>query len=151
MGKIWIDVMFGTRENCRSEPLLFEVVDLESPYHALLGRTALAKLMASTHMPYLKMKMPGPEGVITIVGDYRKSLECASDSSKLAEAMVLATEKKRIAEVVALAQSMKLEEPSTSTPQSSMEFQATRESKRIRVDEANPEHTVIIGAGLEEK
>ena len=49
--------------------LLFEVVDLENLYHALLGRTALAKFMASTHMPYLKMKMPGPQGVITISGD----------------------------------------------------------------------------------
>ena len=144
-------MLFGTKENCRCEHLLFEVVDLESPFHALLDRTALAKFMASTHMPYLKMKMPGPEGVITIAGDYRKSLECASDSSKLAEAMVIATEKKRIAEVVALAQSVKLEELATSTPQSSMAFQAARESKRVRVDEANPEHTVIIYAGLEEK
>ena len=87
--------------------------------------------MASTHVPYLKMKMPGPGGVITIVGDYRKSLECASDGSKLAEAMVIATEKKRIAEVVALAQTVKLEEPATSAPQSGMAFQAARESKRV--------------------
>ena len=42
-------------------------------------------------------------------------------------------------------------DPATSAPQSGMAFQAARESKRIRVDEANPEHTVIIGAGLEEK
>ena len=78
MGKIWIDVLFGTKENCRCECLLFEVVDLESPYHPLLGRPALAKFMASTHLTYLKMKLPGPEGVITITGDYRKSLECSS-------------------------------------------------------------------------
>ena len=81
IGKIWLDVLFGTKENCRLERLLFEVVDLESPYHALLGRPALAKFMASTHMPYLKMKIPGPNGVITVVGDYKKSLECASAGS----------------------------------------------------------------------
>ena len=63
MGKVWLDVLFGDKENCRCERLLFEVVDLKSPYHALLGRTALAKFMASTHVPYLKMKMPGPEGL----------------------------------------------------------------------------------------
>ena len=73
MGKVWLDILFGDKENCRCERLLFEVVDLESTYHALIGRTTLAKFMASTHMPYLKMKMPGPEGVITIAGDYRKS------------------------------------------------------------------------------
>jgi hypothetical protein len=67
MGKIRIDVMFGNRDKCRVENLMFEVVDLESPYHALLGRPALAKFMASTHVAYLKMKMLGPRGVITII------------------------------------------------------------------------------------
>ena len=122
MGKTWLDVLFGGKDNSRCERLVFQVVDLKSPYHALLGRTALAKFMASTHVPYLKMKMPGRGGVITIVGDYRKSLECASDGSKLAEAMVIATEKKRIAEVVALAQTVKLEEPATFAPLSGMAF-----------------------------
>jgi hypothetical protein len=51
--------------------------------------------MASTHVPYLKMKLPGPNGIITVTGDYKKSLECASAGSKLAEAMVIAAEKKR--------------------------------------------------------
>ena len=50
MGTIWVDVLFGTKENSRIESLQFEVVDLESPYHALLGRSALAKFMASTHV-----------------------------------------------------------------------------------------------------
>jgi hypothetical protein len=63
-----MDVMFGNRDNCRVENLIFEVVDLESPYHALLGGLALAKFMASTHIAYLKMKILGPKGVITIIG-----------------------------------------------------------------------------------
>ncbi len=50
------------------------MVDLESCYHALLGRPALAKFMGSCHISYLKMKLPGPQGVITIAGDYKKSL-----------------------------------------------------------------------------
>ena len=104
MGKIWVDVLFGTKENCGTESIQFEVVDLESPYHALLGRPALAKFMASSHVPYLKMKLAGPNGIITVIGDYKKSLECALAGSKLAEAMVIATEKKRIYEVTALAQ-----------------------------------------------
>ena len=37
MGTVWVDVAFGDKSNCRTESLLFEVVDLESPYHALLG------------------------------------------------------------------------------------------------------------------
>jgi hypothetical protein len=47
------------------------VVDLNIPYHALLGRPALAKFMAVPHYTYLKMKLPGPRGVITIAGCYK--------------------------------------------------------------------------------
>ncbi|KAK1665639.1 hypothetical protein QYE76_053798 [Lolium multiflorum] len=60
IGKVRVDVSFGGRDNCRVENLEFEVVDLDSPYHALLGRPALAAFMASTHTAYLKMKMPAP-------------------------------------------------------------------------------------------
>jgi hypothetical protein len=96
MGKIRINVMFGSRDNCRVENLMFEVVDLDSPYHALLGRPALAKFMASTHVAYLKMKMPGPRGAITIIGDYKRSMACATAGSNLAETLIIAEEKKRL-------------------------------------------------------
>ncbi|KAK1686850.1 hypothetical protein QYE76_047698 [Lolium multiflorum] len=69
MGKVRVDVLFGGRDNCRVENNMFEVVDLESPYHALLGRPALAKFMASTHMAYLKMKMPAPNDRRKIIGE----------------------------------------------------------------------------------
>jgi hypothetical protein len=81
MGKVRVDVMFGGRDNCRVENILFEVVDLESPYHALLGRLALAKFMASTHTAYLKMKIPAPNGPITVVGNYKVSLDTSSSGS----------------------------------------------------------------------
>jgi hypothetical protein len=74
--------MFGNQDNCRVENLVFEVVDLHSPYHALLGRPALAKFMASMHVAYLKMKIPGPKGVITIIGDYKRSMACDSNHSR---------------------------------------------------------------------
>ena len=41
MGKVYLEVAFGTMENFRSEILPFEVVDLKSPYHALFGRPAM--------------------------------------------------------------------------------------------------------------
>ncbi|KAK1605009.1 hypothetical protein QYE76_028682 [Lolium multiflorum] len=44
LGKINLDVQFGTRENYRIENLEFEVVDFPSQYHALLGRPAYARL-----------------------------------------------------------------------------------------------------------
>ena len=96
MGKIKLDVVFGTKDNFRREPTEFEVVDMQSPYHALLGRPALAKFMAAPFVSYLKMKLPGPNGIITVTGDYRRSLECTEEGSKLAEAMVIAAEKRQI-------------------------------------------------------
>ena len=151
MGKIWIDVLFGTRENCRTENILFGVVDLDSPYHALLGRPALAKFMADTHVAYLKMKMPGPNGVITISGNYRRSMDCASAGSALAESLVIAEEKKRIHDAVALDQSAQLGMPGMTNPHGSIAFQVAKETKKIPVDEAFPDRTVIIGAGLSDK
>lgn len=84
IGRITLDVMFGKPDHFRTDAVKFEVVDLVSPYHALLGRPALTKFMAVPHYGYLKMKLPGPKGVITIAGDYRRSMECATQSSKMA-------------------------------------------------------------------
>ena len=66
LGQIALDVVFGEEKNYRKEKLTFEVVDLKSAYHAILGRSAYACFMARSCYVYLKLKMPGPKGVITI-------------------------------------------------------------------------------------
>jgi hypothetical protein len=104
MGKIQLEVLFGEKDNYRREPIWFEVVDLNSPYHVLLGCPALAKFMAVPHYAYLKMKLPGPRGVIIVDGCYKKSIECMRASSKLAEALVIAEEKHQLLQLVAAAQ-----------------------------------------------
>src|SRR3954467_8809958 len=40
---------------------------------------------SNAHETYLKMKIPGPNGVITDIGDFRKSLECTSAGGNLAD------------------------------------------------------------------
>ena len=94
LGRIRLDVVFGTPENFRREPIWFEVADLTSPYHVLLGLPAFAKFMLVPHHPFLKMKLPGPQGVITIYGDYKKSLECLAAGSRLADSLVIAEERR---------------------------------------------------------
>ena len=71
--------------------------------------------------------------------------------SKLAEAMVIAAEKKKIYEVAALAQASRLGAPNSMNSQATTAFQASKETKKISIDESNPEHAIIIGAGLDEK
>jgi hypothetical protein len=71
-------------------------VDISIPYHALLGHPALAKFLAVPHYAYLKMKLLGPRGMITVSGCFKKSLACAKASSRLAEALVIAEEKRQL-------------------------------------------------------
>jgi hypothetical protein len=59
-------VWFGTPHNFRKETLTFEVVGFRGAYHAILRRPCYAKFMAVPNYTYLKMKMPGPKGVITV-------------------------------------------------------------------------------------
>jgi hypothetical protein len=66
LGIVVLPVTFGTRENYRTEFIKFEVANFESSYHAILGRPALAKLIAVPHYVYLLIKMLGQSGVLTL-------------------------------------------------------------------------------------
>ena len=68
-GKITLDVVFGTPENYRSEEITFQVASFSSGYHALLWREAFMIFQAIPHYGYMKLKMPGPNGIITLTSD----------------------------------------------------------------------------------
>ena len=86
MGKLYLDVVFGTPDNFRLEKLEFEVVDWPSQYHAILGRPAYACFLMVPHYAYLKVKIPGKDGrVITVHGDLARSDMCDRDFHKIAE------------------------------------------------------------------
>src|SRR4051812_335138 len=76
IGKIHLEKAFGNAENFRSEIIPFEVVNLESSYHAILGRPDYARFMARPCYVYLKLKMSGPYGPITVKGSQSRSIEC---------------------------------------------------------------------------
>src|SRR3954471_1592115 len=86
LGKISLEVLFGSTRNFRKETLDFEVVNWKSQYHAILGRPAFARFMAVPHYAYLKMKMPGPRGVITVSGSFVRSDRCDKELQKISEA-----------------------------------------------------------------
>src|SRR4051812_30775237 len=114
LGRIRLEVVFGSEENFRREPIWFEVADLSIPYHLLLGSPAIAKFMFNIMQPYLKMKLPGPNGPITVCGDYKKSLECSSVGSRLADSLVIDAKRRQLDKVVATAQ-VQMKEPMPST------------------------------------
>jgi hypothetical protein len=76
LGQIDLPVWFGTPSNYRKEMLTFEVVGFRGAYHAILGRPCYAKFMAVPNYTYLKMKMPGPNGVITVGSSIEHAFDC---------------------------------------------------------------------------
>ena len=84
MGSVTLEVVFGSPDNFRSEELIFDIVPFRSGYHALLGRTAFARFNAVPHYAYLKLKMPGPRGVITVNGNMDRSLRTEEHTAALA-------------------------------------------------------------------
>jgi hypothetical protein len=56
--------------------LTFEVVGFRGAYHAILGRLCYAKFMAVPNYTYLKMKMLGPKGVISVGSSIEHAFDC---------------------------------------------------------------------------
>ena len=81
---ITLEVVFGSPNNFQSEYLILDIVPFPSGYHALLGRTAFARFNAVPHYAYLKLKMPGPRGVIIVSGNMERSLCTEEHTATLA-------------------------------------------------------------------
>ena len=86
LGKILLPVMFGTKENYRTENIIFDVADIAMPYNGILGRPALAKFMAITHHAYNLVKMPGSAGTLTVHGDIKDAVRSIEHAYKEAAA-----------------------------------------------------------------
>jgi hypothetical protein len=85
-------VTFGTRENFRIEYMQFEVADFETAYNKFLGRPALTKFMVIPHYAYLVLKMPGPNGVISMKGDVKSAYDCDRESCEMADKFLASAE-----------------------------------------------------------
>ena len=81
---VTLEVVFGSPENFRSEELIFDIVPFQSGYHTLIGHTAFARFNAVPHYAYLKLKMPGPNGVITVNGNTKHSLRTEEQTAAFA-------------------------------------------------------------------
>jgi hypothetical protein len=87
LGQLDLPVCFGTPSNFHRETLTFEVVGFRGTYHAVLGRPCYAKFMAVPIYTYLKLKMSGPKGIITVGSTYRHAYECDVECVEYAEAI----------------------------------------------------------------
>ena len=83
-GKITLDVVFGTPENYRSEEITFQVAPFSSGYHALPGRDTFTSFQVVPHYGYMKLKMLGPNGIITLASDLDVALRAKNKTAALA-------------------------------------------------------------------
>jgi hypothetical protein len=88
IGQIDLPVPFGDVRKFRMETLSFEVVGFSGTYHAILGRPAYAKFMVVPDYTYLKLKIPGPKGIIIVGPTYQCAHECDAECFQFAEAII---------------------------------------------------------------
>jgi hypothetical protein len=68
LGKITMSVTFGYVNNTRTEQVVFDIVDMEYPYNAIIGQGTLNAFEAILHPSYLCMKIPLEQGPIAVHG-----------------------------------------------------------------------------------
>jgi hypothetical protein len=132
LGRIDLPVRFGTPDNFRKETLTFEVVGFRGAYHAILGRPWYAKFMAVPNYTYLKMKMSGPKGVITVGSSIEHAFDCDVECVEHAEALALD-------EALVASMEKLVNEDLDSATKHTGSFEAAEQTKEVPPDPAAPE------------
>jgi len=130
--------------NFRKETLTFEVVGFRGTYHAIIGRPGYAKFMAILNYTYLKLKMPGPKGVITVGSSFEHAYECDVECAEYGEAVESSTE------LVSKLEALAVEAPEPKCHAGS--FEPAEGTKKIPLDPNNSDDKALtISADLDPK
>ena len=141
LGQINLPVTFKDSTNYRIETLTFEVVGFCGTYHAILGRPWYAKFMAVPNYTYLKLKMPGPCGVITIGTSFQCAYECEVECCDHAMAIVASKELAAIRKEVV--------EEAPNAKRSPRSFEPVEGAKEVLIDPSGSKGEVVrIGTML---
>ena len=101
LGQIDLPITFGNPTNYRTETRTFEVVGFHETYHAILGCPCYVKFLAIPNYTYLKLKMLGLCGVITIGTSfqcaYEREVECCEHATAIIASKELAAIRKEVA------------------------------------------------------
>jgi hypothetical protein len=73
LDKITMPFTFGYVHNTSTEHVVFDIVDMEYPYNAIIGRGTLNAFEAILHPTYLCMKIPSKQGPIAVHGSQEAS------------------------------------------------------------------------------
>jgi hypothetical protein len=143
--QVTLSATFGDASNYRTETLTFEVVDFFGHYHIILGQPCYVKFMAITNYAYLKLKIPGSAGVITVEAKTQRALDYEQDRIELAAVTV----------TVAKLRKLSLQAPTehlilTMPPMSGV-FKTDEDATTMQIVAGDPTKTVQIRANLDPK
>jgi hypothetical protein len=149
IGRVCLPVTFGTEENFCIEYLTFEAADFRPSYHAIFGRPMLAKFMAIPHHTYLIMKIPTPNGVLSVLRDIMVSYNCESATVELCKDSAI-----KVVAMVMVAQAAKIDQTTVQVPEQKHTTTALDPSPAVKtvcfgLPDASKE--VVIGADLDPK
>jgi hypothetical protein len=68
LDKITMPITFGYVHNTRTEQVVFDIVHMEYPYNAIIGRGTLNAFEAILHPAYMCMKITSDQGPISVHG-----------------------------------------------------------------------------------
>ena len=122
--------------------LVTTLTSAQRSYHTILGRPCYAKFMAISNYTYLKLKMPGPNGIITVGSTFSHAYMCNRENYELATAVINSAELPRLGE------STTLEILDCNKPTSSTAFCPLEETKAVGIDPTDPTKTVQIRTQL---
>ncbi|XP_066373459.1 uncharacterized protein [Miscanthus floridulus] len=114
-----------------TEILTFDVVGFPRTFHAILGRPCYVKFMAIPNYTYLKLKMPGPRGVITVGTSFQRAYEYEVECCGHAATVVASRE------LIALREEATEKMPNMK--KSTGSFESAEGSKEVLVDPSSPE------------
>jgi hypothetical protein len=109
----------------------------------------LAKFMAISHHTYLIMKMPVPNGILSVLGDIMDSYNCESATVELAKDSAI-----KAAATVMVAQETKIDQTTLQVPEQKRTATALDPSpavKKVCLGLPDASKEVVIGADLDPK
>ena len=121
------------------------MVDFLGSYHAILVWPCYAKFMAVSNYTYLKLKMSGPNDIITVDSMFSHTYTCDREHYELATAVI------NSAKLPQLGESSTPTVPDCNKPTSSTAFRPLKETKAVGIDPTDPTKTVRIGTQLLDK
>jgi hypothetical protein len=119
-------------------------MDWPSQYHAILGRPAFARFMVVPHYTYLVLKIPGPNRVITVKGNFKVSDTCDREFNKMAQNFGMTARYARLK-----SETEHNIQPDIGRSLPDQAFDSTRDSKKVRVHPMDPAKTTSIAVDLD--